>query len=149
MPATNVKWIGLDMYLYRNTGSFGSPAWTLVDNVEDLKRQSKLDEAEIKIRKMRDVQYEPGLNAKQFSWSMLKDETDTNYTALRTAKDAGTLIEFAFANGPIATSGTVYYRQECKLFGWDDDEPISGAVMTQVTAKPCKSANASSWTTTP
>ncbi len=149
MAVTNITWVGLDFITYRNTGTQGSPVWALLSGVQDLKRGSQLGEAELNSRKSKDVLKEPTLNEKQFAWSMIKDETDTDYTALRTAKDARTLVEFAFANGPIATTGTTYYRQECKLFGWDDEEPLTGGVVTSIVAKPCKSANASSWNLVP
>src|SRR5690349_14361333 len=124
MPATNINWVGLDMKLYRNTGTFASPVWTLVDNVQDLKRGSSMGEAELNARNSQIVQKEPTLQEYVFNWGMIKNETDTNYTALRTAKDARTLVEFAFANGLIATSGTSYFRIETKLFGFDDEEPL-------------------------
>ena len=149
MPATNLNWVGLDMTLYRNTGTFATPTWVLVDNVQDLKMGSQMGEAELNSRKSKLVQKEPTLDEYVFNWGMIKDETDTNYTALRTAKDARTLVEFAFANGPIATSGTSYFRIETKIFGWDDDRPLTGGVGTSVTAKPCKSNNAPTWTVTP
>jgi hypothetical protein len=149
MPATQITWVGLDMKLYRNTGTFGTPVWTLVNNVQDLKRGSALGEAELNNRASALVLKEPTLNEYVFNWGMIKDELDTNYTGLRTAKDARTLVEFAFANGLIATSGTTYFRIETKLFGFDDEEPLSGGVVTSVTAKPCKSSNAPSWNIVP
>jgi hypothetical protein len=149
MPATQINWVGLDMTLYYNSGTFGSPVWVLIDNCQDLKRGSSLAEATLNKRKFKDVQTEPTLNAKVFSWDMIKDETDANYTTLRTRKDGRTLTEFAFANGPIATSGTTYYRQECKIFQFDDVEPLSGGVVTSVMAKPCVSANAGTWNIVP
>ena len=145
MAATNLNWIGLDMDLYYNTGTHASPVWVLVPNVQDLKRGSSLSEAELNNRAMKIVQKEPGLEEYVFNWGMIKDETDTIYTAFRTAKDARTLMEFAFANAAIASSGTTYFRIECKFFGWDDDEPLTGGVVTSVTVKPCKSANAPAW----
>ena len=149
MPATALTFVGLDYLLYRNTGTYGSPVWALMNNVQDEKEGSALAEAELNSRKSKEVQKEPTLIERVFTWSMIKDETDADYVALRTAKDARTLVEFAFANGAIATTGTTYYRQECKLFGWEDEKPLTGGVVTSVTAKPCRSANANVWTVTP
>ena len=149
MPATQLNWVGLDMTLYRNTGSYASPVWVLVDNVDDLKRGCKLGEAELPVRKFKELMTEPCLIAREYAWKMIRDELDTNYTGLRTAKDGRTLTEFAFANGPIATTGTTYWRQECKLFSWDDEEPTQGGVVTNVSAKPCRSSNAALFTIAP
>ena len=66
-----------------------------------------------------------------------------------TGKTIDEQVEFAFANGPIATSGTTYTRQECKIFQFDEDQPLTGGIGAQVTAKPCKSANAPTVVTVP
>lgn len=140
MPATQVNWIGLDMFLYWNTGTFASPVWTLVDNCQDLKRAMSRSEAELNSRKSTDVMKEPGLKEKVFNFSMINDETDTNFTGLRTAEEGRTVVEFAFANGAIATSGTTYTRQETKIFGWEEEQPLTGGVATSITVKPNKGA---------
>jgi hypothetical protein len=151
MPATQLSYVGLDMDLYRNTGTNATPVWVLIDNCRDLKRAKSRGEADVSIRKFKERQKEPALHERVYTWQMLRDETDTNYTGLRTNYEASPqpITELAFANGLIATSGTTYFRQECKLFGWDDDEPLEGAVLTDVTAKPCKSAFAPTTVTVP
>lgn len=139
--------IGLDMKLYRNSGTYASPTWVLVDNVADLKGPDSMGEAVIGIRGKAYEQYEPGLRKVSFDWDMIKDETDTNFSALRTAYGAKTLTEFAFANGAIATTGTKYFRIECKLFEFSRDESLEGANKYHVVAKPCWSANVPSYVT--
>ena len=143
MAATNPNWTGLDMYLYYNTGTFASPTWVLIDNVDDLKRQRTRAEADLSSRKSDELQREPTLADVSFSWGMINDETDTAFTAIRTAEEARTLIEFAFANQPIATTGCVYARRELKIFEFSEDQPLKDGVKTQITAKPCKGARKS------
>lgn len=139
--------IGLDMLLYRNTGTNGSPTWALIENVGDLTGPDSMDKIELPRRKTAIKQYEPGQRDISFEWDMIKDETDTQFTALRTAYAAKTLTEFAFANGPIATAGTKYFRVECKIFEFSRTEPINGANAYHVVAAPCWSANVPSYVT--
>ena len=141
--------IGLDMLLYRNTGTNGSPTWVLIENVGDLTGPDSMDKIELPRRKTAIKQYEPGQRDISFEWDMIKDETDTQFTALRTAYAAKTLTEFAFANGPIATAGTKYFRVECKIFEFARTEPINGANAYHVVVAPCWSANVPDYVTAP
>jgi hypothetical protein len=140
MPATNPNWTGLDMYLYLNTATQASPTWVLIDNCDDLKRSKSRAEADLSSRKSDEMQREPTLADVAFSWGMIIDETDSNYTTLRTNEEGRVLTELAFANQPIATSGCVYVRRQLKIFGLDEDYPLKDGVKSQLTAKPCKGA---------
>lgn len=148
MPAI-VSYVGIDMTLYRNTGTFGSPTWLLIDIVRDNKVAQKKGEADVSRRKIKVRQFEPTIEEKGLEFQIIRDEADTNYTALQSAYDANTIVEFAICNGPIANSGQKYLRCEMKIFGFDQGEPLDGANTTDVTAKPCYSANAPSRTTVP
>jgi hypothetical protein len=141
------KQVGLDMYLYRNTGSYGTPTWVVVENVRDLNGADSMAEADVSRRGTAVTgsgfkQNEPTLREMSFDWEMVRDEADADFTALRTAYAARTLVEFAFADGAIATTGTNYFRIECKIFGFERSEPLEGPNTYKVTAKPCYSANA-------
>jgi len=140
MAATNPGWTGLDMYTYLNTATYASPTWVLIDNINDLKRQKTRAEADLSSRKSDELQREPTLADVQFSWGMITDETDPNYTTLRTAEENRTLVEIAFANQPIATTGCVYARRQLKIFEFSSEEPMKDGTTTTVTAKPCKGA---------
>jgi hypothetical protein len=155
MPATQVSYVGLDMTLYYNTGTFATPTWSLITNVRDLKHGQALGEADVSVRGptsgAKRKLTEPLLIEDVFNWEMIYDETDAAFIALRGFKENRTMVEFAFMNGPIATSGSSGFRCQCKIFGWDEEEPLEGPVTVSVTAKPCKSAatNAPSYFTTP
>jgi len=143
MAATNPGWVGLDMYLYVNTGTYGSPTWVLVDNCQDLKRSETRDEAELNSRKSDEKQKEPTLADVAIAWNMIPDETDTNYVLIRTNEEGRILTELALANQPIAASGCVYSRREVKFFEFSEDQPLAGGLTTAITAKPCKGARKS------
>ena len=135
------KQVGLDMYLYYNTGTYGSPTWTLIENVQDLTGPDSFAEANVSRRKVKFEQLEPTLRKVSFEWGMIYDPSDTAFAALKANYAAKTLTEFAFADGPIATNGTIYLRIECKIFTFDRDESLEGANAYKVVAKPCYSSN--------
>lgn len=141
------KQVGLDMYLYYNSGSYGSPTWALVSNCQDLKRPDEFAEAIVSRRAVPVEQVEPTIRKMQFEWSMVNDATDTAFAALKTRYLAKTLTELSLADGPIATTGTIYLRVETKLFQFGGDEPLDGAAIYNVLAKPCYSSNAPGYTT--
>ena len=53
--------------------------------------------------------------------------SDADFAALLTAYQNRTMVEFAFADGVIATSGTKYFRIECKLFEFSRNEALEDA----------------------
>jgi hypothetical protein len=114
MPATQVSYVGLDMTLYYNTGTFATPTWVLITNVRDLKHGQALGEADVLIRGptsgAKRKLTEPLLIEDVFNWEMVYDETDTAFIALRGFKENRTMVEFAFMNGPVATSGSSGFR---------------------------------------
>jgi hypothetical protein len=137
------KQIGLDMYLYRNAGTFESPSWQLIENVRDLSGPDSFVEADVSTRGSGLKQTEPTLQDLSFDWEMVHDPDDTDFTALQTAYRAKTKVELAFADGPIATSGTKYMRVETKIVKWERGEPLEGSATRNVTAKPCYGARSS------
>ena len=141
------KQVGLDMYLYRNTNTFASPTWAIVENVRDLTGPDSFAEADVSRRNTGASafkQSEPTLREVSYEWDMVHDPSDADFAALLTAYAARTLTEFAFADGPIATTGTKYFRIECKLFEFSRNEALEDANIYHVVAKPCYSANAPS-----
>ena len=132
------------MKLYYNAGTYGSPSWTLISNVADLELTDEFLEAAVSRRADTFDAVEPSLRKFEASWGMISDLTDTAFAALKTNFGARTLTEFAFADGAIATTGTVYFRIECKIFKFARKEPLSGPVTYDVVVKRCYSSNAPS-----
>lgn len=144
------KQVGLDQYLYRNTATYGSPTWVIVENVRDLTASDTYAEADVSRRNTGASAYkqtEPTLREMSFEWDMVYDPSDADFTALLGFHQARTLVEFAFSDGVIATTGTKYFRIECKLFDFTMDEPLEDGKIVHVVAKPCYSSNAPVYTT--
>lgn len=137
------KQVGLDMMLYRNSATYGSPTWVLIENVRDLTGPDSMGEADVSIRGNGLKLSEPTLEEVSFEWDMIHDPDDADFNAVKAAYEGKTLIEFAFADGPIATSGTKYLRIETKVFKFDRAEPLEGANVRSIVAKPCWGARKS------
>jgi hypothetical protein len=124
--------------MYRNTGSFGTPAWVEVAEVGDVKIPLLDGEISVNTRATRFKQFLKGLVELKPNWSMPYDPSNANYTALETTgQSASATQDLAFADGPIATTGTKWVRiPESLIFLGERDEPLEGAVMQAMTAAP-------------
>lgn len=148
MPAVQPSFVGLDMFLYYNSASFASPTWVAV-NTRDMKKARARGEADVSNRGSKEQLTEPTLNKREYNFDIVTDQTDAAFVAIQTAYFARTAIEFALANGPIGTAGTVasggtanvvFSRMTTKIFSFEDAEPLDGADITSVVAKPSKLA---------
>lgn len=136
MAATSTI-LGYANHLYYNTGSYGSPTWTLISNVADCKVLIETDEVDATTRAGGGFFIaEPGLHKISIEWSMIYDGTDTAFLALRTAALARTSIEFLALDGLSGTTGSLGIRATCKLFGFPKDEAIAGITKVDMKAKP-------------
>ena len=148
MPAVQPSYVGLDMTLYINNGNFASPNFALI-NCRDLKKGKTRGEADVSNRGSTLALTEPTLDKREYTFDIVTDQTDASFVSLQSAYFGRTNVEIALANGAIGTLGTVasggtanviYSRVTCKVFGWEDNEPLDGAVTTSVTLKPSKTA---------
>lgn len=133
---------GLDMYAYRNTGNYAVAVWDLIPNIKDLTLTTSRKEGDASRRASSVEQMVATLFSPSISWAMVNDPTDADLLVLWTAYDAGTLVEFAFADGPIATNGTRYIRYECQIFDMSEDQPLGDVALVNVTVKPTYTTNA-------
>ena len=133
---------GADAKLYRNTGTFGTPVWAEVKNVNDaLNVGLTYAEADATIRGVGVTQSEPTLLGLELSFRMLEDLDDTQFTAIRTAALAKTILDMLTCSGPVATAGETYVRKEFKVTGFNKGEPLNGINTYDVVMKPCFSTN--------
>ena len=141
--------IGLDMKLYRNTGSYAAPMWTEMTNVKDLTRTREASEADVTTRgNSGERAIAQTLRSTTLEFQMVYDPTDADLIAIESAYEDGTVIEFAAADGDIATGGTRYFRFEGQVFTFTQTEALEEAVMVDVTLKPTWAVNAAPTTTT-
>lgn len=129
--------------LYRNSGSYGTPTWDLIDNVKDLTLNLDKDEVDITTRGSGGFkEFIDGMIDASIDFGMVWDTADTDFTAIRTAFFAKTAIEFLILDGLQATSGSQGLRVTCMIKSFTRNENLGEALMVDVTLRPVKNANA-------
>ncbi len=123
---------GLTSYAYYNTGTWGSPSWTLIPLAKDVKITNSLKSIPATSRDDTHDRVLPGRFTKSATLSLLRNKTATVQAALRTNFAAKTKTIFAFADAPIATSLTKYTKMECYITNMSENEPEEGAVTVDV-----------------
>ena len=142
--------LGLNMKLYRNSGSFATPTWNEVGNVTDLTFNLDLERADVTTRSNNGWRAQVGtLNDGSIEFDMFDDDADTELAAIETAFINRTPTEFAVLNGDVATSGTKGWRLTCAVLSFTRNEPLTEAVSFSVTLAPTLSANAPQQMTIP
>lgn len=139
------KTIGLDCNAYRNTGTWASPTWVAMSSVQDLTGSAGRNKVEAVSRGSKRKKYMGGLIDEGVGFKMLRDKSDTTQAALKAAflAQPPTVIGFAFADGPIATTGTIYTKIDMIVTKFSDlEEPLEGAATVDVELSPAaQSAN--------
>jgi len=142
--------LGQDCKLYRNTGTYGSPVWTLITTVRDLTLGLEKGQADVSTR---------GNNGWRANASTLKEGSiefeivwkpgDVQVGAIRDAFLNNTSMELLALDGPVATAGSQGLRATCDITSFSRNEPLEEGVTVGVVAKPTLAANPPSWFTAP
>lgn len=137
MTILNKPPLGLECYLYRNTGTHASPTWSAIPKAINVKAGSSKTEATIPSRESRYQKYRGALIDFEINFTYRKKAgTDSVFSALKTAYFAGTPIEFFVADGSSADSGTQGIRAYCELMKLDDTQDLETAEEVAFVAKP-------------
>ncbi len=136
--------LGANSTLYRNTNSYATPTWSVINNVRDLDIPEDMEEADATTRGSGKVKMtEPTLLGLSLEWEMIENPADTDYTTLLSDHFNRTLVDLTATSGSTqGVSGETFVRFEAKIIGWKKSEPLAGINMVKVTAKPCYSTNA-------
>lgn len=129
MTALNTPRLGKNSKLYRNTGSYGTPTWTIFSNVKDLKLPQGFAEDDVSARITGGFEAVVAtLQKVGLSFTMFDDD-GTDITAARTAFYAESAVEFAIMNGPMdddASRGVRGFFQFTKFDeGQGNDKAVS------------------------
>jgi hypothetical protein len=127
--------------LYYNSATYGSPTWVLVTLARDVNINTTAEEGDSSSRVSELGTTEPTLTRIAIDFELINDPANADIILLDTRFLAKTLTEFAFADGPIATTGTTYRRLETKLFEASEGQPLAGIGTRKYAAKPCYSTN--------
>lgn len=129
---------GQECYLYYNSGSNGSPDWQEIDNARDVADADAREKVDASARFSDRKRYIPGQSdgPVTFDYVYIKGETDSKFAFLKAAYDAKTPVQFAMADGPIETAGTVYHKDYYCLFQFAPTQELNGVVRYSVEIAP-------------
>lgn len=138
--------LGMNAKAYHNTGSYGTPTWDEMPNVRDVEINGEAAEADLTTRggggwRQRAATIRDG----QVEFSSIWDTADTDLMAVKDAWKAGTLIDMAFMDGDIATSGSQGMRAEMAVTQFTRSEGLEDALTVNVSVAPGYSDNAPTW----
>lgn len=130
--------IGLEMYLYRNTATYGSPTWVLVESLRDLTRTLQKATADFSTRGTGKFRSKRGtLRDFDVEFEMIEDYSDVDFVALQDAFLNDTQLDIMLLNGTSATSGAKGWRIQVEVFKFTSKEPLEGAVTVDVGISVC------------
>jgi len=134
--------LGMNCKLYRNTGSYGSPTWSLVATVRDVTPTIEAAEADMTTRANGGWEaILPSLRKITIETEIPHKTTDTNYAALQAAFVAGSVVELLFLDGLIATSGSTGIRASYGITKWASAETLVDGKKTAITFRGAYSDN--------
>jgi len=135
--------VGVDAKLYFcAAGIGGSPAWTEVTGVRNLKLNHSRGEADVSTRGGGGWKATaPALIDASIDFDLVYDPDDAAVVALEEAFFAGTLVGLAVMSGPVAVAGSRGLWADCAILKFERDEGLEAALTVAVTAKPTYSAN--------
>lgn len=142
MSAPTAPVLGANGKLYRNTGSYVSPVWDLIPNCRSLTPKHSMTDVEVSVRAGGAAkQHEPGLFDFSFTLEQLYDPADTDQTALITAFQNRTGVEFLALDQASGTTGSFGTRAFCKIFDYEKGEEIDGIMSAKFEIKNAYSTN--------
>ena len=142
--------LGMEARLYRNTGTYETPAWTEIDNVKDVTLNLETGEADVTTRANNGWRATAAtLKDGSVEFEMVWDTADAGFTAIQEAYFDNTSLEFAVMDGDIATSGTQGLRATMAVTNFSRNEPLEEAITVSVTIKPTYADNAPEWMEVP
>ena len=134
---------GFEAKLYYNTGSYGTPTWTVIPLISDCQVTGTWDEADATTRYGAGVkQMEPSLLAVEIAGKIRTDEGDTTFVALADAFFGRNVVDVLVLNGASDANGSRGYRFEAKVFNWTESQNPGDLSFHEFSLKPCASENA-------
>lgn len=133
---------GLDCKVYRNSATYGSPTWALVNPVIEV--TANLTNTAFDASN-RDSNYRlqlPSLTELSFDIRMHKDKDDADFLALETAAQARTTIDLLILDGLQTSAASDGWRIQGFFTTWNESQPLEDAVTVDATFVPAATANA-------
>lgn len=138
---------GIDCKVYRNSATYGSPTWSLVNPVIEVTvnlENSAFDASN------RDSNYRlqlPALTDISVDIRMHKDKADADFEALEDAAQGRTTIDLLILDGVNTLDASDGWRIQGFFTSWNESQPLEDAVTVDATFVPAATANAVEVTT--
>lgn len=132
----------VDALIYRNTsGTFGSPTWASISNVQDLDVSDEATEANTTSKGANIGVVSLGYRNVAVNFKLVYVKGDAGFSALATAFGSQAAIHCLVINGTTSVSGATGYNGDWNVTKFSKSEPLDGQVMYDVTLKPAKTVN--------
>lgn len=135
--------------LYRNTGTYASPTWVEIEDVQDLDLTLEADDGDSTTRGdggWGTVVH--GLHHASIDFGLLiNDHDNADYEAIRDAWLNKSAVEFLCLDGPVATAGNEGLRATFSVMAIPRKEQRGTPIALQVSLKVTKATNAPAWYT--
>lgn len=143
--------MGFQCVMSRNTGTYAVPVWNPNELVRDATLTVDANETDHSCRASGGWdQFEPTTLKAEVSFSILHDNANTDFTAIRDAFLNRTSIEMAVLDGGPTTAGSQGLRAAWKVFKFTRNENLRDAVAYDVVMKPSFDVtNPPTWMTVP
>jgi len=142
--------LGVDAKAYHNTGTYATPVWDEIPNIRDVTVNGERGEADVTTRGGNGWRQRVGvLLDGTVEFQMVWDSEDTDLVAIQTAWLNGTLIDMAFMDGDISTTGSQGLRAEMVVLNFSRSEELENALMLDVSVAPGFSSNPPDWMIVP
>lgn len=142
MAAATAYKSGIGCGTYRNTGTFGTPSFTLQSLVASVSPSMQWQISDAPSRASAVNLHGKSILDVTFGVMMRADDADTGWAAWVAAfYGRTTVLDLLILNGLIATEGAQGMRAEFLVTGMDEAQDLNGAVMTNFTLKPTFTSN--------
>jgi len=138
--------LGLDAKMYR----YDTPTttWEEIENVKDLTLNLEGSTADVTTRGGNGWrQSVKTLKDGNVSWTMVYDNDDAEFTAIRTAFLNNDDVQLQIMDGDRATTGTQGLQAHFSITGFNINESLEEAMTVDVTAVTAYNSTAPAWTT--
>jgi hypothetical protein len=139
---------GIDAFLYRNTGSYGTPVWNQVEHKRDVGlnlggNETDLSDAASAFEQAGISHISLEFSAQlRYSVGATPNDDWIAFKAAAFATGASREMELALMDGDITVSGEKGVRSWCVITGFNESQPYKGVITADVTFKPAPSADA-------
>jgi hypothetical protein len=133
-PATKYGYKSKD---YHNSGSYGTPTWGAVDQMESSTVVIEHDQNPASARQGGVHADEPGMVRITVNMRIRKDYSDAKFLALMTAMKNKAAIDMMFLDDALTVNGATGTRANGKLHGWEEPRGLGDTLYITTTFRGC------------